>query len=63
MPYWQLTAYHIGKCILILKGSTYSSAVLAAAGKDVSLFIPGTVLCGILLGVTITGIKVMCVSS
>ena len=36
---------------LILKSSTCSSVVLVAVVKDVSLFIPCTVLCGILLGV------------
>ena len=47
------------KCVLILKGGTYSSAVLVAIGKGVYLFIPCTILCGPLQGVTITGMKVM----
>ena len=41
----------MGKCALILKDSTYSSPVVGAAVKDVSLFIPCTVLCSILLEV------------
>ena len=52
----------MGKHVLILKGGTCSSAVFVAAAKGVSLFVPCTVLCGILLGFTITGVKVMCVS-
>ena len=52
----------MGKHILIIKGSTCSSAVLLVVGKGVSLFIPCTVLRGILLQVTITGVKVVCVS-
>ena len=52
----------MGKCALIVKGGTCSSAILVADGKGVSLFIPCTVLCGILLGITVTGVKFMCVS-
>ena len=52
----------MGKPVLIVKGSTCSSVILAAAGKGVSLFIPCTVLCGILPGVIVTGVKVMRVS-
>ena len=59
VPYSLWTAYPMGKHVLILKGGTYISAILLAAWKGVSLFIPCTVLCGILLGVTVTGVKVI----
>ena len=49
----------MGKPVLIVKDGTCSSVVLVAAGKSVSLFIPCTILCGILLGVIATGVKVM----
>ena len=48
----------MGNHVLILKGMTLCSAMPAAAVKDVHLFIPCTVLCG--LGAILTGGKVMC---
>ena len=49
----------MGKCVLIIKGSTCSSAVVVTVRKGVSLFIPCTILCRLLLGVTVTGVKAM----
>ena len=48
-------------CLSYLEGYTYGSAILVAVGKSVSLFIPCTVLCCLLIEVTVTRVKVMCV--
>ena len=57
--YWPWVVYPMGKYILILKGSASGYAILVAAVKafimlcgyheGVSLFIPFTVLCSVLL--------------
>ena len=52
----------MSKHALILKGGTSALLYLQPLVKGVSFFILCTVLCGMLLGVTITGMKVMCVS-
>ena len=53
VAYWLWVIYPIGKCAVILKSTTCYSGILAAAVKGVSLFIPCTILCGILLRVTV----------